>query len=528
MFKESFQESEYVKQEETGLGKEVQGEEAAIPVFADEGVRKFTKEYSQHWRDIEAKKIRRMRQEISEKKEWISEKNELRSSSREKIQSEIVELERQLSEEVTILIAIDEELDRQANEVWFRFKELFGLAPQLPQKDRNERIENVRQIREVLEQKKQLLAQAQDIVLHESELNIAKNELKGFYREQKGVKDIFEDERENVRSVERVAFEKQVLFLHGLPTGVDKGNTTIYNQNVNTESMGVADRAKLIIGLEPTISVSTKHVGEEGVEREQAVLGGKVPVFMQVGLILNGGNILSAYAQDAGTVAETITSRFSKDDKNLRSAVQEDFPLHLDKAIEHRIESGEEDVRQRGWNELVVQRPSVAGSFAYLPAHIAYEDFLTGYSGISEDERRDRYVDYLSEKMEQQIQNVRHAVELSAELGLPAYAVKKNGEILNLLNEIPNPVSQEEVLRSQLAFSTKDRIAYIGGAIGFSQNERMSDEMKNRMRELEQLEGIDEENEKIRERNKTKAVKILEMLKNVKDHKSQDYIMRLS
>lgn len=514
-------EESYALEKETGIGAELKANTKEILSLADETTKQFTKEYSPKWRNAEAKRIREMRQEYFQKKQTIAQENEVRAETRTAVEYELSSKEQEMAQYAETLRKLDDEIEERKNTAWFKIKNMFGFAEGLPEERMwGENISKLREAKHEAEEKRQLLAETEDVVLDNAEMKLAKEEVRKFYEEQKGIKDVFEQEKDKERSVTEVAKQKQVLFLHGLPSR-NTANTSMNNPNVDTESMGLIDRAKMVIGLEPTISVSTKHTGKEGVSAEQALIKQKRstlhqnPVLYETGLILNGGHITSAYGGDAGSLAEGTKRRFSKYDSTIHSAIQENFSENLNAALEHRIVGS--GISETLINELVVEKPSVSGSFAYFEKLDDYDDFLHHYEKhkdqISEKEIEYRYQEYRREKEYKQNSDIVSVLKLSQELGIPAYGVKENGELFDLLDEDFNEVLPEDVMSKKFSFSADDRINYIKNSMGFSQNETLTKEAQQKLEEIQQMEPEEGGEDVIRQGYRTRAERILYALK---------------
>lgn len=503
----SGEETEALKQE-TGIDTELKANTEEILSLADETTRQFTKEYSPKWRNAEAKRIRDMRREYFKKKQTITQENEARAETRTAVESELSAKEKEMAEHAETLRKLDDEIVERKNAAWFKIKNMFGFSEELPEERVwSEKISELREVKREAEEKKRLLTETEEVVLDNAELKLAKEEVRKFYEEQKGIKDIFEQEKDKKRNVAEVAKQKRVLFLHALPSNGEEANTAMNNPNVVTSAMGILERAKMLIGLEPTISVSTKQLSTNGVEQEKAVIQktGGHPVLYRAGLILNGGNIMSAYGGDAGTLAEGTKRRFSKYDSSLRSTIQEDFSHNLDTALEHRIEKY--GPTNSGINELVIKKPSVSGSFSYFTAPVGREKFLENNYGNLED-----FEPYRQNMERQQIRYALSALELSKGLGMPAYGVKENGAILDLLDEDFTDVLPEEVMAKKFSFSTNDRINYVKNSMGFSQNEILTKEAQQKLEEIAQMEPDENDKNTLREEYRSRAEHIIHAL----------------
>lgn len=165
-----------------------------------------------------------------------------------------------------------------------------------------------------------------------SQLENAKRKLHDFYRGAKERWNEYEAEQRE-RDVGNIASKYQALFLHGIsPRGWVAGNTVLL------PNVGWDMKVKILMALEPTISVSTLRTGETG-------------LVSSVGVVLSGGHVESAHIQDAGTVVENFGRR------RATNQIQNEIPIaeQIEKVVQTR--------RPGVYNELVVKDPKVGGLF---------------------------------------------------------------------------------------------------------------------------------------------------------------------
>lgn len=486
-------------------------------------VREFTKEYSPKWRQDTARQVRELRRDYQEKKRAAAAENEMRAEQRLLLDAEIADLEHNADFYREQLVRLDEQIENQKSRVWFRVKSLFGFDPkELPEE--TEFQEQVTALRKILQEaagKRQLLQDMEDVILDDAELIAAKEEIAKFYEEQGGLKDDFEREQERgLRSVHEVSKNRQVLFLHGLPSGGLEANTEQNNPNIATSAMTFLDRAKTLVGLEPTISASTKHLSEAGVSQEHSITAGRQrfggegriyerPVLYKAGFILGEGKIVSAYGGDAATTAENTKRRFSKYDRSLRSAVQGDFAERLEDALEHKVEE-KSGIAESAINELVIEKPSITGAYAYIDM----PDDFESWGGNGQEKTQETYRQYREEITEQQMGTILSSLELSKEFGLPAYGVREDGGILDLLGEDIQSVSPEQVTKREFSFSAEERIGYVENAMGFARDETLQSDARAKLAEIQSLGGSHDNDPGLATRleNKEKAARMLRIL----------------
>ena len=271
------------------------------------------------------------------------------------------------------------------------------------------------QLKTSVEQKYQQINEAEEIVNSDSELKEAEKTLSDFYSAMKTEKDQLDKEGKE-RSVAEISREKNVLFCHSISLDVIKD--TAFSQNnrlVKTNEFGPEEKIKMLLGVEPTISVSTIN------EQNQKLAN-------NFGVILKEGQVLSSYAGDAGTlVAEGVHGRRSKYDSSLQySNIQKGINDRLDAVINHTQTSSTEDMSQ-GWNELVVENPQVAGLF------------------FQKDTEGDSFISPKAKK-------------ISKSLGLPLYVLEKDKMFLyNEETDTVQEVNKESILDSNKTFSNEEK-----------------------------------------------------------------------
>jgi hypothetical protein len=191
------------------------------------------------------------------------------------------------------------------------------------------------------------------------------------------------------------------------------------NKLVDTHKMGPEEKLKIILGTEPTISVST-------IDKEHQVLAG------DFGVILKGGDVLAGYNKDAGVaLGSNIYDRKSKYDRNLNtSTIQNDIVSNIDRSIN----SKEKD----GWNELVVENPKVAGLFYQINVNKSGNTFAALGTSMN------------------------YAYEISKNLNLPLYIL--DGDKISKLDETAKElkeVNMNDVLESGRDISNNEKKDYI-------------------------------------------------------------------
>ncbi|MFA6463891.1 MAG: hypothetical protein WCV55_02710 [Candidatus Paceibacterota bacterium] len=308
----------------------------------------FSKRYSLSGRQKIADEIRELRFQYFKKEKGNPDRQDLiteQEKTTEALQKEKEQIEAEIKEG-------EIESEKKKAFLWSRISSLFhkneieqelGISPE------KKKLEDLK--KDIAERLK-IIGETENVILDISSLEEAKDKLKKFYDEQSDLKTTFEGEKE-IRDVETLSRENGYIFLHGVPTKHRANrNTSMNNPTFNTEALSTEDKLSLLMGLEPTISASVIKEGQDDVE-----------TFYTFGVILAGGTVLSAYSEDAGTLAEGLYSRSSKYDKETkqiqRTSIQSNISKHLDKSINTPAQE-----RMYGsYNEIVVEKPKVAGLY---------------------------------------------------------------------------------------------------------------------------------------------------------------------
>lgn len=228
-----------------------------------------------------------------------------------------------------------------------------------------------------------------------------------FYDKTASEKENFESQ-EKERSVAEIMKEKDTVIVHGIPL---LNNSKMDNNNVvNSSKMNFEESCELIIGLEPTLSTSmpTPERSNNGLAYKQ-------------GVILGEGKVLSAHSSDAGTVAIGINKR---------------MPKHVDSSIQSKIDLEEIvlDVPGRPWNELVVEKPQIAGLF--LDMSFDEKEFDSNGPGFEKYKNEGEDVVQMAQEnkktfIEDQNKLLMEMRKQSEKLDVPLYVFKNEDGILN-------------------------------------------------------------------------------------------------
>jgi len=215
------------------------------------------------------------------------------------------------------------------------------------------------------------------------------------------------------------------------------------------------DKARVVMGVEPTISVST--IDLSGKDKENGFR-----TIFPIGLIIGGGTMLSAYGSDAGTRADSLLVRRSQSDRNLKSIVQENFSENIGKALEGAALEG---ASQKGFNEIVVENPKVAG--------------------ISLDLNRLSYDESAA------LAGIKQALVMGREFGMPVYDINPSGRMIDITSEDMRTVTQEDILSNKCNLTAEDRIKGVEEVL--KTQGQANPEIQNRLAEISKKEKLDQD-----------------------------------
>lgn len=148
-------------------------------------------------------------------------------------------------------------------------------------------------------------------------------------------------EEEKGRSVAEQAKKHGVFFVSDIVTADWKPSAN--NYAIDTRQLDFDDQLNIILGLEPTLSVSTLSLNSQNRTFGTGAWG----------VLLSGGRIIGGEETDAATVATGLRNRHIQKESRSIAAI--------DKAIERPWSGGKEG--STSYNELVVEQPEVAGVY---------------------------------------------------------------------------------------------------------------------------------------------------------------------
>ena len=417
----------------------------------------FSKRYSSFKRSELASQVWQMRRDRQQQKKQTEQQNLEIQEQRAKINEEMGETKEKIGRMEKAISNLEKSVQEQNGKIWYKFTNFFKKDKLDDEKILEIAQEKMSQAEEDLAEKSKLLDETREVILESSGLNDAKEELKNFYDEQSEIKNKFEEEREQ-RDLSKISREKGVTFIHGLPLdNFEMNNTSENNTLIDTREVDAQAKIQMILSLEPTLSTST--------------INGKAEfnkgMMYSFGLILKGGEVVSAYRGDAGTVTDNLYARRSKYDKGLeKSVIQEDISGKIEKAIEQPLPAGwqgsEDGAVGAGYNEIVVQNPKVSG---------LYIDLETTNKTIV-------------------VSQVKH---ISEQLGLPVIGLKE-GKMFDLTNG-GKEISLDDVLNSKKDLTPQEKINMAEESIEtlFSGNKKIQAEARRKIEDLKKEAFFPEE-----------------------------------
>ena len=311
-------------------------------------VKKFSKRYSRAGRQQLAEHLRELRFQYFKKEAGNLKRLDL-------VKEKETEIENLREEQGVVegeIEALEEEVETHKAKLWSKIQEFFRkehLEQELQIDLKNKKLE---QIKKDIEERLNIIGEIESVISDASFLETARKDLKDFYTKQSDIKSAFESEAHE-RDVETLSREKGYIFFHGVPTkNRGMNNTSENNPLLKTSVMTTEDKLSLLMGLEPTISASVFKEGEKDVQ-----------TYYVFGVIIGGGKVLSAYKEDAGTLAESVYSRRSKYDSETKETnIQPNVTERLNVAVHTPVQN-------RKWgkhNEIVIEDPKIAGLFINL------------------------------------------------------------------------------------------------------------------------------------------------------------------
>lgn len=148
-------------------------------------------------------------------------------------------------------------------------------------------------------------------------------------------------ENEKNRDVKTLAGKHKVFFVHDIVVADWKPSAN--NRAINTKNLDFEDQLDIVLGLEPTLSVSTLSP-----DSKNRTFGD-----YSWGVLMSGGRVVGGQESDAATVAAGLRNR--RIEKRFQTIEA------IDKAIERPWGGGKKN--SESYNELVLEKPEVAGVY---------------------------------------------------------------------------------------------------------------------------------------------------------------------
>jgi hypothetical protein len=464
----------------------------------------FSKEFSKHGREEMAIQMRMLRRKYmkdipaenvkrKEERTAIENKKEKEEQSFEQKKQLLLEIEAKRNDWLTAqeeLKNIKEGIEKRKASLWYKVQRLFGGGHDVNQKEiayydkkreagyfddgelyrAQDELKSAEYSHEdVLKIYNRQIAQTEDVVIDEGWRNKAHAKIDEFYGKQNEIKNEWEKDQTD-RGISENSKKHNVVFLHGIPFERQMGNTSMNNSLVDTEIMTSEDKAKFLVGLAPTISVSSKTL--------DSILAEKMPeheTMYETGFLVLDGKIMSAVADDAGTVAESIDIKRGKSGD---SSVQTEISEHIADAVNNVDDRSRNAAAGYSWNEFVVQNPK------------------TGPLYIMENLKNEEIV-------------IPRMLKLANEMHVPLVRISRDGKIFNMTEN--RETTKEEIMTHAVNYTTQERINFIEQTKKFVREDthpEMTEEIQKRLEALKAEKTEEEQKEEDRQKEKEIREKI--------------------
>lgn len=280
----------------------------------------FSKEHSQEQRDRIAREIREKRAGYFERKKTHNEEINI-------LETETTEKEREIARITQEIKKLDDYLDNLNENILSRISHFLEI------KKTREAIWPKKSLYRVgsqeLAQLNNLLTRYREQQLDRRELAEAKEILGEFWQGQSEAWQEYQEE-EKTRDLKNVCLNHDCAIVHCLHPGFTPEVNSILDQGATWQ-----DKLKIFLALEPVVSASTVHQGDNG----------NINLFSKMGLILSGGRVQFASPQDAATVVTKDRERVSRSYQDLAIKDQ----------IQTFIKYKEKDKSEKNSDDLVAQ-----------------------------------------------------------------------------------------------------------------------------------------------------------------------------
>lgn len=194
------------------------------------------------------------------------------------------------------------------------------------------------------ERTKELVLGYEKIIAEENEVNSL---LEGAYKENAEFderKQAEFREEESGRDVKNLIQKHNVFFIHDILL-MEENRPSGNNNTLDTKSLTYKDQLNIVLGLDPTISVST--ISPDSKNKTFANGGFSV--------LFSGGRVVGGESADAGTVAYGLRDRRISESSRTTEAISG--------AIDRVYYPGAQadKINSESYNELVLEQPEVAG-----------------------------------------------------------------------------------------------------------------------------------------------------------------------
>lgn len=283
-----------------------------------------------------------------------------------------VQMEARLFEEYTQKVEkLRDEIEAKKSNIITRIFEFRKIRELQKELDFRERVAS--RSEDVIAKKKELVDAYGYLLSEEQTLAVIIDEANKENKEwdERKKRDFLEDEKR--RTIGDLANRHGVFFVHDIVDAEWKPSGN--NNAINTKNLDFLNQLDIVLGLDPTISVSTLKS-----DTKQYTFGQG-----SWGVFLSGGRVIGGEPSDAATIAYGLRNR-----KMIGGDANKTIQ-GIDVAISG---DGRYITRERGYNELVVENPEVAGVYLKWgtegwPVLKEGEDILL--SQKERGDRRDRY-----------------------------------------------------------------------------------------------------------------------------------------
>lgn len=157
-----------------------------------------------------------------------------------------------------------------------------------------------------------------------------------FYNRFANQKEDFENSKSET-SVENISKKYGAIFVHTFPIeGISRWNTGMNNEQLDANSLSSQELLSNILKNKPDLSCSSVSMDKRFSSQPDDTM-------YPIGIVMRGGNILSAYRYDAGTLTEKgAEHKKSKyDPKTQDTSIQENVSQQIDDVLTRKYDSAQ-------------------------------------------------------------------------------------------------------------------------------------------------------------------------------------------